>query len=69
MAINNSKRDIVVENIDKIKEWIGQGVPMGTIAKNIGVSKTTLYKHVADTEHGLDSLDTVKNTVSQLLMS
>lgn len=58
--INNSKRDIVLNNIDKIKEWIGQGVPMGTIAKNIGVSKTTLYKHIADTEQGLNSLDTVK---------
>lgn len=60
MAINNSKKDIVLENIEKIKEWIGQGVPMGTIAKNIGVSKTTLYKHVGESEQGLNSLDTVK---------
>ena len=60
MAINNSKKDIVLENIDKIKEWIGQGVPMGMIAKNIGVSKTTLYKHINESEQGLNSLDTVK---------
>ena len=60
MALNNSKRDIVLANMDKIKEWIGQGMPMGTIAKAIGVSKTTLYKHIADTEQGLNSLDTVK---------
>lgn len=60
MALNNSKKDIVVENMDKIKEWIGQGVPMGTIAKNIGVSKTTLYKHIGESEQGLNSLDTVK---------
>lgn len=46
--------------MDKIKEWIGEGVSMGTIAKTIGVSKTTLYKHIADTEQGLNSLDTVK---------
>lgn len=58
--INNSKKDIVLQNIDKIKEWIGQGVPMGTIAKNIGVSKTTLYKHVGESEQGLNSLDTIK---------
>lgn len=58
--LNNSKKDIVKANMDKIKEWIGQGVPMGTIAKNIGVSKTTLYKHVADFEQGLNSLDTIK---------
>lgn len=60
MAVNNSKKDIVLNNIDKIKEWIGQGVPMGIIAKNIGVSKTTLYKHVGESEQGLNSLDTIK---------
>lgn len=60
MALNNSKKDIVLANMDKIKEWIGEGVSMGTIAKAIGVSKTTLYKHIADTEQGLNSLDTVK---------
>lgn len=58
--LNNSKKDLVTANMDKIKEWIGQGVPMGRIAKNIGVSKTTLYKHVADFEQGLNSLDTIK---------
>ena len=60
MAVNNSKKDIVIDNMDKIKEWIGQGVPMGVIAKNIGVSKTTLYKHISESEQGLNSLDTIK---------
>ena len=60
MALNNSKKDIVLKNMDNIKEWIGQGVPMGTIAKAIGVSKTTLYKHISDSEQGLNSLDAVK---------
>ena len=59
-ALNNSKREIVVKNMDKIKEWISEGMSMATIAKAIGVSKTTLYKHIADTEQGLNSLDTVK---------
>lgn len=60
MALNNSKKDIVLEHIEEIKEWISQGVPMGKIAKTIGVSKTTLYKHVADMDGGLNSLDTIK---------
>ena len=60
MALNNSKKDIVLEHMDKIKEWIGQGMSMATIAKAIGVSKTTLYKHIADSEQGLYSLDAVK---------
>lgn len=60
MAVNNSKKDIVLNNMEKIKEWIGQGIPMGVIAKNIGVSKTTLYKHISESEQGLNSLDTIK---------
>ena len=50
----------MLEQMDKIKEWIGQGVPMGTIAKAIGVSKTTLYKHISDLDSGLNSLDAIK---------
>ena len=60
MADYNSKKDIVLENMDKIKEWISQGVTMGTIAKAIGVSKTTLYKHITDVDGGLNSLDAIK---------
>jgi len=60
VALNNSKKDIVIENMENIKEWIGQGVPMGTIARTIGVSKTTLYKHISESEQGLNSLDTIK---------
>ena len=60
MALNNSKKDIVLENMDNIKEWIGQGMSMATIAKAIGVSKTTLYKHISDSEQGLNSLDAIK---------
>jgi hypothetical protein len=60
VALNNSKKDIVLQHIDKVKEWIGQGVPMGTIAKTIGVSKTTLYKYMADLDGGLNSLDVIK---------
>ena len=60
MALNNSKRDIVLEHMEEIKEWISQGMTMATIAKAIGVSKTTLYKHIADSEQGLNSLDAIK---------
>ena len=60
MAVCNSKKDIVLQHMDKIKEWISQGVPMERIAKTIGVSKTTLYKHMADLDGGLNSLDVIK---------
>jgi IS30 family transposase len=52
----NSKKELIENNLDKIKEWIGQGVPMKIIAKNIGVCVQTLYTHLKS-----ESLDTIKN--------
>lgn len=51
-----SKKQTVDENIDKIKEWLRQGVTMQDIAKNLQMSRQTLYKYV-----NLDDLDTIKN--------
>ena len=34
-----SKRDTVIENLDKIKEWLSQGVTMKDIAAELGMSK------------------------------
>lgn len=43
---NSSKKDIVLKNLDKIKEWLSNGVTMKAIAKNLGMSKQTLYLHL-----------------------
>lgn len=50
-----SKRDTVIENLDKIKEWLSQGVTMKDIAAELGMSKQTLYVHL----NAIDS-DTIK---------
>ena len=60
MAVNNCKKDVITDNAEKIKEWLGQGVPMGTIAKALKISKTTLYKHIGELDGGTDSLDAIK---------
>lgn len=55
MAKNNSKKDIVIENMDKIKEWIANGATMASIAKSLHISKSTLYKYMSDDDkNGLD---------------
>ena len=59
MAVNNSKEAIVVENLDKIKEWLANGVTMTAIAKNLHISKQTLYNHLK--KHLEDGLDEIKN--------
>lgn len=41
-----NKKDIVIENMDKIKEWLSKGLTMRDIAKNLGMSKQTLYVHL-----------------------
>lgn len=56
MAKCNSKKELIENNLDNIKEWIGQGVPMRVIAKNIGVCVQTLYNHL-----NLEGIDTIKN--------
>lgn len=65
MAVNYSKKDIVLNNLDKIKEWLSQGVTMTAIAKNLRVSKQTLYKYVKDElecdgKNGLDAIKKVR---------
>ena len=58
MAVNNCKKDIVLNNLEQIKEWIAQGMSMRSIAQALGVSKQTLYKHI---KASTDGLDTIKN--------
>ena len=63
MAANGSKRDIVLENLDQIKEWLSQGVTMTAIAKNLRLGKQTLYKHLKEllpSEDDKDGLDALK---------
>ena len=42
---NTEKKDIVIENIDKINELAAKGLTISEIAKSIGVSRSTLYKY------------------------
>lgn len=54
MAKNNSKKDIVIDNADNIKEWLAQGMSIQSIAKTLHISKSTLYKYM--TVNGLDDI-------------
>lgn len=53
MAVN-TKKDVVMDNLDKIKAWIANGVTIKQIADNLHISKQTLYKYLHETEEGLD---------------
>lgn len=43
-----------MDNLDKIKAWIANGVTIKQIADNLHISKQTLYKYLHETEEGLD---------------
>lgn len=55
MAKNNSKKDIVINNADNIKEWLAQGMSIQSIANALHISKSTLYKYMT-----VDGLDDIK---------
>lgn len=46
MAGKASKKDVVLDNMDNIKEWLGQGMTMDSIADALHISSTTLYKYL-----------------------
>ena len=63
MAENGSKREIVLDNLEQIKEWLSQGITMTAIAKGLHISKQTLYKHLKEflpDEDGKSGLDALK---------
>lgn len=39
---------ISAEKIDKARELIAQGVPKARVARDLGISRSTLYNHLAD---------------------
>lgn len=54
---NRSKKNIVLDNLENIKEWISQGVSIDSIAKSLGVSRPTIYKYA-----NLDNIYTIKES-------
>lgn len=54
---NRSKKQIVLDNIDNIKEWLSHGMSVGSIAKTLGVSRPTIYKYT-----NLDNVYTIKES-------
>lgn len=54
---NRSKKNIVLDNLDNIKEWLSQGISVDSIAKTLGVSRPTIYKYA-----NLDNIYTIKES-------
>lgn len=54
---NRSKKNIVLDNLENIKEWLSQGVSLDSIAKTLGVSRPTIYKYA-----NLDNIYTIKES-------
>lgn len=52
-----SKKEIVLQNMENIKQWLSEGNTMLSIAKTLGVSKQTIYKYIK-----VDDVDTIKKS-------
>ena len=65
--VNNSKRELVEENIENIKKWLSEGVTMASISKTLGIAKETLYKHLKGITGGLEIIKTSRKPAVELL--
>lgn len=66
-----SKEQIILDNLDKIKEWAAGGLTIAQIAKNLGMARSTLNRYKAllpvieDTVKNarIDAVKTLENTM------
>lgn len=40
-----TKKQVILDNLDNIEKWTAEGLTLAQIAKNLGVSESTLYKY------------------------
>lgn len=40
-----SKKQVILDNLDNIEKWTAEGLTLRQIAKNLGVAESTLYKY------------------------
>lgn len=44
------------KQLNKIEEWVSNGIPMKDVAKNMGIGRTTLYEWLDKSTHITDAL-------------
>lgn len=45
-----TKKQLILDNLDNIEKWTSEGLTLAQIAKNLGVSESTLYKYKSGSE-------------------
>lgn len=40
-----TKKQLILDNLDNIEKWTAEGLTLAQIAKNLGVAESTLYKY------------------------
>lgn len=66
-----SKEQIILDNLDNIKEWAANGLTIAQIAKNLGMARSTLNRYksllpvIEDTVKNarIDAVKTLENTM------
>lgn len=66
-----SKEQVILDNLDKIKEWAANGLTIAQIAKNLGMARSTLNRYksllpvIEDTVKNarIDAVKTLENTM------
>lgn len=66
-----SKEQVILDNLDKIKEWAANGLTIAQIAKNLGMARSTLNRYksllpvIEDTVKNarIEAVKTLENTM------
>lgn len=45
-----TKKQVILDNLDNIEKWTAEGLTLRQIAKNLGVAESTLYKYKSGSE-------------------
>ena len=50
-----SGKQVIDDNLDRIKEWVAAGLPMKDIASKLGIAERTLYKYKSEDPNFMQS--------------
>lgn len=62
-----NKKEVILNNLDKIEKWTAEGLTLKQIAHNLGISESTLYKYKANTEEFTETVKKGREQSVQIL--
>lgn len=62
-----SGKQVIDDNLDRIKEWVAAGLPMKDIASKLGIAERTLYKYKSEDPNFMQSVKNARGEAVERL--